>query len=45
MLHFVGAITTHVERLFNGLEANICEKCLTECIDLCDDILAREAGW
>ena len=33
---------THVERLFNGLEANICERCLSECIDLCDDILARK---
>ena len=33
---------THVERLFNGLEANICERCLAECIDLCNDILARK---
>ena len=33
---------THVERLFNGLEANICERCLSECIDLCDDILNRK---
>ena len=33
---------THVERLFNGLEANICERCLAECIDLCNDILARQ---
>ena len=32
---------THVERLFNGLEANICERCLSECIDLCNDILNR----
>lgn len=32
---------THVERLFNGLEANICERCLAECIDLCNDILVR----
>lgn len=32
---------THVDRLFNGLEANICEKCLSECIDLCSDILVR----
>ena len=33
---------THVEKLFNGLEANICERCLAECIDLCNDILARK---
>ena len=33
---------THVERLFNGLDANICERCLAECIDLCNDILARK---
>ena len=33
---------THVERLFNGLEANICERCLSECIDLCNDILNRK---
>ncbi len=32
---------THVEKLFNGLEANICEKCLAECIDVCNDVLAR----
>lgn len=32
---------THVEKLFNGLEADICERCLAECIDLCNDILAR----
>ena len=32
---------TQVERLFNGLEANICEKCLSECIDVCNDVLAR----
>ncbi len=32
---------THVERLFNGLEANICERCLAECIDLCSDLLVR----
>lgn len=32
---------THVEKLFNGLEANICERCLSECIDLCNDILNR----
>ena len=31
----------HVERLFNGIEADICEKCLTDCIDLCSDILVR----
>ena len=31
----------HVARLFNGLEADICEKCLADCIDLCSDILAR----
>ena len=34
---------THVEKLFNGLEANICERCLSECIDLCNDILNRNA--
>lgn len=33
---------THVERLFNGLEADICERCLAECIELCNDILARK---
>ena len=32
---------THVERLFNGLEANICERCLAECIELCNDILVQ----
>ena len=32
---------THIEKLFNGLEANICERCLSECIDLCNDILNR----
>ena len=32
---------THVERLFNGLEADICERCLAECIELCNDILVR----
>ena len=32
---------TQVERLFNGVEANICEKCLSECIDVCNDVLAR----
>ena len=32
---------TQVERLFNGLEADICEKCLTECITVCNDILAH----
>jgi ATP-dependent Clp protease ATP-binding subunit ClpX len=31
-----------VERLFNGLDANICEKCLAECIVVCNDILTRE---
>ena len=30
-----------VERLFNGIEADICEKCLADCIDLCSDILVR----
>ena len=34
---------THVERLFNGLDANICERCLAECIDLCNDILDRKS--
>ena len=33
--------STQVERLFNGLEADICERCLVECIDLCNDILVR----
>ena len=33
---------THVEKLFNGLEANICERCLAECIDVCNDVLARK---
>lgn len=32
---------THVEKLFNGLEANICERCLAECIDVCNDVLTR----
>ena len=32
---------THIKKLFNGLEANICERCLSECIDLCNDILNR----
>ncbi|MXZ01447.1 ATP-dependent Clp protease ATP-binding subunit ClpX [Candidatus Poribacteria bacterium] len=32
---------THVERLFNGLEADICERCLAECIELCNDLLVR----
>ena len=44
MLHctFCRRDNTHVERLFNGLEADICEKCLSECIDLCNDILNRK---
>ena len=33
---------THVEKLFNGLEADICERCLTDCINLCNDILVRK---
>ena len=33
---------TQVERLFNGVDANICEKCLTECIAVCNDILAHQ---
>ncbi len=32
---------TQVQSLFNGLEANICERCLAECIDLCNDILVQ----
>lgn len=39
---FCRRANTHVERLFNGLEANICERCLAECIDLCNDILVRK---
>ena len=34
---------THVDRLFNGLEADICERCLAECIDVCSDILVRNS--
>ena len=42
LVPFVDVIIHKVERLFNGVEANICEKCLAECIAVCNDILAHQ---